>query len=72
MRESLRFREEHAEFLRVHSEFVIFSESEGVVSEHDTEGDTMKAFVEHLRKHREPLGDEAMIYKRGPTGWDLF
>ena len=72
MTKSICFREEHAEFLRAHSEFVIFSQSEGVISEHDTEGDTMRAFVEHLKKHREPQDDEAVIFKRGLTGWDLF
>ena len=72
MRESFRFREEHAEFLRARSEFVIFSNSEGVISEHDTEGDLMKAFVEHLKKHKGPVWDEAVIYKRSPDGWDLF
>ena len=54
------------------AEFVIYSESEGVISEHGDEGDVMKAFVEHLKKHREPVQAEPVTYKRTGDGWDLF
>ena len=54
------------------AEFVIYSEDGGVISEHQNEGDTMKAFVEHLKKHKEPLTAEPVIYKHDATGWELF
>ena len=42
------------------AEFVIYCEGE-VVSEHNNEGDVMKAFAEHLRKHRDSVKAEPAI-----------
>ena len=53
------------------STFVVFSESAGVISEHETEGDTTKSFAEYL-KRKKTNPKEITILKRESDGWYVY
>ena len=55
------------------SAFVVFSESAGVISEHETEGDTIKSFAEYLKKKKTNRKEiEPTILKRESDGWYVY
>lgn len=58
-------------FNRINSDarFVVYSESEGVISEHERAGLAMRGLSERvLKKH----DTKARIYERTPEGWEAI
>jgi hypothetical protein len=50
------------------ADFILFSESEGLISEHCTQGEARQAFFKEADRHR--LGDLLpRIYRREEPGW---
>jgi hypothetical protein len=50
-------------------DYVVFSASRGMLSEHPTATDAIKAYAAVAGKN---LDTDAMIYKRSHDGWVLF
>jgi hypothetical protein len=54
------------------AKFVIHSEANGVISEHENQADAILGLRAHLKKTRPAGTDEAAIYRRDGDGWRVF
>jgi hypothetical protein len=53
--------------------FVVFSQKDGVISEHDTQADAARAFKAYLRSPSEHTGQSLpVILKRENDVWNVF
>lgn len=58
-----------AEWIPVSSEYVLYSEDEGIIAERSTPHEAVRALAEHLR---EAPFSAATIYQNGDSGWTVF
>lgn len=52
--------------------FVLFSQADGVISEHDKAADARVAYLLYSRKHGALAAELTSVYHRSEAGWTRF
>ena len=55
--------------IRTNARFAIYSEAEGLISEHDTAGESMRGLAAHVEFNPQT---KARIYQRTREGWEAI
>jgi hypothetical protein len=55
--------------VRTNARFALYSESEGLISEHDRAGEAIRGLAAHVQFNSQT---KARIYERTPEGWEAI